>query len=321
MVDNLIVGSGNFKFKVIQNWEKLPAGFSWRETAAVIADIEDNIYVFNRGNHPVIIFDRFGNYKSSWGENVFTRPHGLTLGPDETIFCADDGDHTIRKCTLDGRILMTLGNVGKASLYQSGNPFHRPTDIAFDPITDDIYVSDGYGNSKVHKYSADGRLLFSWGQPGTDPGQFNIVHNIATDKDGYVYVADRENHRVQIFDRNGKYETQWNNLHRPCALYISKDQLVYVGELGSGLSVNRNMPNIGPRITILNTKGVKLTTLGSSGWGLNPGQFIAPHGIAVDSQENLYLSEVSWTNLKSLGCEQNNVRSFQKLERIPTQIV
>jgi len=281
MVDNLIVGSGNFKFKVIQNWEKLPAGFSWRETAAVIADIEDNIYVFNRGNHPVIIFDRFGNYKSSWGENVFTRPHGLTLGPDETIFCADDGDHTIRKCTLDGRILMTLGNVGKASLYQSGNPFHRPTDIAFDPITDDIYVSDGYGNSKVHKYSADGRLLFSWGQPGTDPGQFNIVHNIATDKDGYVYV----------------------------------------GELGSGLSVNRNMPNIGPRITILNTKGVKLTTLGSSGWGLNPGQFIAPHGIAVDSQENLYLSEVSWTNLKSLGCEQNNVRSFQKLERIPTQIV
>lgn len=321
MVDNLIVGSGNFKFKVIQNWEKLPVGFSWRETAAVIADIEDNIYVFNRGNHPVIIFDRFGNYKSSWGENVFTRPHGLTLGPDETIFCADDGDHTIRKCTLDGRILMTLGNVGKASQYQSGDPFHRPTDIAFDPITDDIYVSDGYGNSKVHKYSADGRLLFSWGQPGTDPGQFNIVHNIATDKDGYVYVADRENHRVQIFDRNGKYETQWNNLHRPCALYISKDQLVYVGELGSGLSVNRNMPNIGPRITILNTKGVKLTTLGSSGWGLNPGQFIAPHGIAVDSQENLYLSEVSWTNLKSLGCEQNNVRSFQKLERIPTQIV
>ena len=160
MVDNLIVGSGTFKFKVIQNWEKLPVGFSWRETAAVIADIEDNIYVFNRGNHPVIIFDRFGNYKSSWGENIFTRPHGLTLGPDETIFCADDGDHTIRKCTLDGRILMTLGNVGKASLYQSGDPFHRPTDIAFDPITDDIYVSDGYGQNRCPTGSTYGFIRF-----------------------------------------------------------------------------------------------------------------------------------------------------------------
>ena len=320
MVDNSIVGSGAFKFKVVANWEKLPDGFSWQETAAVIADTNDDIYVFNRGDHPVIIFDRLGNFKSSWGENLFTRPHGLTLGPDNTVFCADDGDHTIRKCTLDGKVLLTLGNPGKSSSYQSGHPFHRPTDIAFDPATSDIYVSDGYGNSKVHKFSPDGHLLFSWGEPGTNPGQFNIVHNIATDKEGYVYVADRENHRIQIFDKNGKYQTQWNNLHRPCALYISKDQLVYVGELGSGMSVNRNMPNIGPRITVLNTDGVKLASLGSLGFGLNPGQFIAPHGISVDSQNDLYLSEVSWTNLKSLGCEQNNVRSFQKLENIGDQM-
>ena len=320
MGDNSIVGSGAFKFKVVASWEKLPDGFSWKETAAVIADNNDDIYVFNRGDHPVIIFDRLGNFKSSWGENLFTRPHGLTLGPDNTVFCADDGDHTIRKCTLDGKVIMTLGNPGKASPYQSGDPFHRPTDIAFDPATSDIYVSDGYGNSKVHKFSPDGHLLFSWGEPGTNPGQFNIVHNIATDKEGYVYVADRENHRIQIFDKNGKYQTQWNNLHRPCALYISKDQLVYVGELGSGMSVNRNMPNIGPRITVLNTDGVKLASIGSLGFGLNPGQFIAPHGISIDSQNDLYLSEVSWTNLKSLGCEQDNVRSFQKLENIGNQM-
>ena len=320
MVDNSIVGSGAFKFKVVASWEKLPDGFSWKETAAVIADNNDDIYVFNRGDHPVIIFDRLGNFKSSWGENLFTRPHGLTLGPDNTVFCADDGDHTIRKCTLDGKVLLTLGNPGKSSPYQSGHPFHRPTDIAFDPANSDIYVSDGYGNSKVHKFSPDGQLLFSWGEPGTDPGQFNIVHNIATDKEGYVYVADRENHRIQIFDKNGKYQTQWNNLHRPCALYISKDQLVYVGELGSGMSVNRNMPNIGPRITVLNTDGVKLASLGSLGFGLNPGQFIAPHGISVDSQNDLYLSEVSWTNLKSLGREQDNVRSFQKFENIGNQM-
>ena len=316
MAKDTIIGSDKFKFKVIGNWEKLPAGFNWNETAGVIADNNDDIYVFNRGNHPVIIFDRLGNFKSTWGEGLFTRPHGLTLAPDNTIFCADDGDHTIRKCTLQGEVLMTLGNPDNATQYQSGYPFHRPTDISFDPQTHDIYVSDGYGNSKVHKYSPDGKLLFSWGEPGTDPGQFNIVHNIATDKEGYVYVADRENHRVQIFDRTGKYQAQWNNLHRPCALYISEDQLVYIGELGSGMAVNRNMPNIGPRITILNTKGIKLATLGSLGFGLNPGQFIAPHGISIDSKNDLYLSEVSWTNLKTLGCEQDDVRSFQKLERL-----
>ena len=319
-MNDVIVGSGNFKYKINENWEKLPDGFNWKETAGVIVDNNDDIYVFNRGDHPVIIFDRSGNFKSSWGEAIFTRPHGLTLAPDNTIFCADDGDHTIRKCTLQGEVLMTLGSPDNATQYQSGLPFNRPTDIAFDSKTHEIYVSDGYGNSKVHKYSPDGKLLFSWGEPGTDPGQFNIVHNIATDKEGYVYVADRENHRVQIFDKNGNYQTQWNNLHRPCALYISNEQLVYIGELGSGLSVNQYMPNIGPRITILNTKGVKLATLGSLGFGFKPGQFIAPHGISIDSKNDLYLSEVSWTNLKSLGCEQDSVRSFQKLEIIKSKL-
>ena len=100
----------------------------------------------------------------------------------------------------------------------SGEPFHRCTHTALSP-KGEIYVSDGYGNARVHKYSPDGKLLMSWGEPGTDPGQFNIVHNIVRDGDGWVYVADRENHRVQVFDGNGKYETQWNNMHRPCGLY------------------------------------------------------------------------------------------------------
>ena len=97
----------------------------------------------------------------------------------------------------------------------------------------------------------DGKLLKTWGEPGTDPGQFNIVHNIATDADGWVYVADRENHRVQVFDGNGKYETQWNNLHRPCALHCcgGKQPTFIIGELGPGMPVNRKLPNLGPRLT------------------------------------------------------------------------
>ena len=115
----------------------------------------------------------------------------------------------------------------------SGEPFHRCTHTALSP-KGEIYVSDGYGNARVHKYSPDGKLLMSWGEPGTDPGEFNIVHNICTDADGWVYVADRENHRVQVFDGNGKYETQWNNLHRPCGLYMdyTRHPVCYIGELG-----------------------------------------------------------------------------------------
>src|SRR5207248_1599606 len=132
-------------------------------------------------------------------------------------YCTDDGDRTVRKCSDSGKVLLTIGIRNKPAPFMSGEPFHRCTHTALSP-KGEIYVSDGYGNARVHKYTPDGKLLKTWGEPGTDPGQFNIVHNIATDADGWVYVADRENHRVQVFDGNGKYETQWNNLHRPCAL-------------------------------------------------------------------------------------------------------
>jgi DNA-binding beta-propeller fold protein YncE len=137
--------------------------------------------------------------------------------------------------------------------------------VALDPATGDLYVSDGYGNSRVHKYSPDGKLLFSWGQSGTDPGEFNIVHSIATDNAGYVYMADRENHRVQVFDSRGRFETQWVNMHRPCVIYVSDDQDVYVGEMGSGMNVNRELPNIGPRLSVFNTSGERYARVGHLG--------------------------------------------------------
>ena len=145
----------------------------------------------------------------------------------------------------------------------SGEPFHRCTHTALSP-KGEIYVSDGYGNARVHKYSPDGKLLMSWGEPGTDPGQFNIVHNICTDADGWVYVADRENHRVQVFDGNGKYETQWNNLHRPCGLYMpyTHHPVCYIGELGPVQPVNRNSPNLGPRVSIVDHQGKLLSRIG-----------------------------------------------------------
>ncbi len=313
MVSTVKLGRGRFTYSVEENWEKLPPGFSWTDAAAVAVDSNDRVYVFNRGEHPMIVFDSEGNFLKSWGEGVFTRAHGLSLGPDDTLYCTDDGDHTIRQCTLDGEVLLTIGMPGKPAIPYSGRPFNRCTHVATDPRTGDLYVSDGYGNARVHKYSADGKLLFSWGEPGTDPGEFNIPHNIATDANGYVYVADRENHRVQIFDSRGRYQTQWNNLHRPCALYISSEQHVFIGELGFGMNVNRDHPNIGPRITIMNTDGERLAVVGHLGFGQDVGQLMAPHGLCVDSHDSVYVGEVAWTNATNNGLPADGIRSFQKL--------
>ena len=215
----MIVGNGQFKYRVIADWAKLPNGWSFKEVGGVGVDRSDNVFVFNRGEHPMMVFDREGNFLRSWGEGQYPRAHGVHMAPDDTMFLTDDGGHFVRKVTLDGKVLLELGVPGKPAPFLSGEPFHRCTHTALSP-KGDIYVSDGYGNARVHKYSPDGKLLMSWGGPGTGEGEFNIVHNICTDADGWVYVADRENHRVQVFDGNGKYETQWKNLHRPCGLYM-----------------------------------------------------------------------------------------------------
>lgn len=316
MSDAGVMGSGEFRYRAQPKWETVPPGYEWREVAAVATDGDDNVYVFNRGEHPMMVFDKDGNFVKSWGEGVFTRAHGVSVGPDNTLYCTDDGDHTVRQCTPDGEILMTLGLPGEPAPAFSGEPFNRCTHTALDPKTGDIYVSDGYGNSRVHKYSADGRLLFSWGAPGTDPGEFSIAHNIVTDADGYVYVADRENHRIQIFDSEGNFEDQWPNVHRPCALYISADQRIYVGELGWGMGVQRNVPNIGPRVSVLDRRGKALARLGS-GYGLGEGEFISPHGICIDSEGSIYVGEVARTNMGNAGeAVPDDLRTLQKLVRV-----
>ncbi len=315
------VGEGEWVYQPVENWAKLPAGWSFKEIGSVGVDAKDNVYVFNRGEHPMIVFDRDGNFLKSWGEGRFPRAHGLHMGPDETVWLTDDGDHTVRQCTLDGKVLLEIGVPGKPSPYMSGLPFHRCTHTALSP-KGEIYVADGYGNSHVHKFSPDGKLLKTWGGPGTDPGEFNITHNITCDGDGYVYVADRENHRVQIFDGEGRYQTQWNNIHRPCALFMpaGKCPVCYIGELGPGMAVNRNMPNIGPRLSVVDHTGKRLARIGAAtGPGLGPTEFQAPHGITVDSRGDIYVGEVSWTNWPTFYPDKprpEGLRSLHKFRKV-----
>jgi DNA-binding beta-propeller fold protein YncE len=299
-----VLGEGDFRYRSDTSWGRLPTGWRYGEVAAVGVDSKDNVYVFARGKHPMIVFDRDGNFLRSWGEDIFKQPHGLHIGPDDSIYCTDEGDHTVRRFTPHGRLELEIGVPGVASGFLSGYPFHRCTHTALSPELD-IYVADGYGNARVHKYAPNGKLILSWGQPGTGPGEFNIVHNICCDRDGWVYVADRENHRIQVFDSNGRYSGQWNNLHRPCGLCIhgSTNPLFYVGELGPGVQFsNRDWPGIGPRLSIMDKQGNLLARLGDrNSPTVRDSAFISPHGVAVDSQGAIYVGEVSRTTLRGRG--------------------
>jgi DNA-binding beta-propeller fold protein YncE len=319
-----VLGEGQFRYQVRStpnNWGQLPEGWEYGDVAAVGVDRNDHVYVFTRGKHPMIVFDRDGKLLRTWGEGQFKRPHGIHMGSDNSIYCTDDGDHTVRKYTLEGKLLLQIGLSGKPSPFMSGLPFHRCTHTALSPCGD-IYVADGYGNARVHKYSPDGNLLQSWGEAGSGPGQFNIVHNICCDSEGWVYVADRENHRIQVFDGNGRYEAQWNNVHRPCGLCMeggSKPRF-YVGELAPGQEFsNRNWPNLGPRVSVLDNEGRLLARLGDYGGPTCPSAFLGPHGVAVDSSGSIYVAELSGALVRKEGRAAEPGRErvcLQKLTRI-----
>lgn len=312
-----LLGKGDFRYEEDLEWAKLPEGVRLLEVPDVAVGPDDRVYVFSRGEHKMLVFSREGELLATWGADVFTRPHGVTLSYDGTLWCVDDGDHTIRRCTPEGKVLMTLGIPGRPAEAGSGMPFNRPTKVAEEPGTHNLFISDGYGNARVHKFTPQGERILSWGRYGTGPGEFNLVHMVAVDPKGRVYVADRENHRVQIFDSEGNYLSEWrHHLHRPCGLYISDEPLVYIGQLGPALPVNRDYPNLGARISIHDLEGNLVAWLGDERPGLGPGQFLAPHGIAVDSRGDIYVGEVSWSDYGRHQDPPREVRSLRKLVRI-----
>ena len=302
-----------FTYEEQPDWAQLPVGWTFHEVVDVVVDRQDRVYIFTRGEHPVIVFAQDGTFLTSWGEGIFNRPHGLTLAPDgNSLWCTDDEAHVIYQFSLDGELLTTIGTPGQGAPAHSGQPFNKPTKVAFDPKTGDLYISDGYGNARVHKFTVDGRHLFSWGDFGVEAGRFNLPHSVCTDAQGRVYVADRENHRVQVFDAQGNYLSQWNNLHRPCAFHIAGD-LAYIGQLPSHLDVNLKFPNIGACITIHDLTGKQLARIGDAHRGEGPNQYTAPHGIAVDSRGDLYVAEVSYSAYGRLLNPPRTARSFRKL--------
>lgn len=326
------VGEGEFTFAADPHWHALPAGCELREVTAVATDSQDRAYVFNRSDrHPVLVFDRAGNYLASWGAGQFARPHGIHIDGEDNVYCTDDLDHTVKKFTIAGDLLLTLGHSGRPSatgatsvdyrdIRRAGPPFNFPTNVAIGR-SGDIYVADGYGNARIHKFSATGELLVSWGEPGAGPGQFHVPHGIAIDRHGVVYVADRENSRIQKFDAAGRHLETWNDIARPCQVFVDAADRVYVAELGyrAGMFPGNQPPHAnatGGRVSIFTATGELLARWGGGEAPCEAGDFFAPHDIWVDAHGDVYVSEVTYTAGISKGAIGPNCHTLQKFAKL-----
>lgn len=318
------------KFKVIEGWEKLPSGFVHKDVDGVAVDSRDNVYLITRRDPRVIVYDRDGNFVRSFGEDVFTqRTHGIAVGPDDLVYTVDDGDHTVRKFTPEGKQLMVIGTPGRcsdtgydgqtvSSIKRGGPPFNRPTDVGVAP-DGELYVCDGYGNARVHRFAADGTLLQSWGEPGTGPGQFHLPHGIGIAPDDRVFVTDRENDRVHIFTRDGRLLDMWTHVQRPTDVAFDREGRVYVSELWwrVGQSSFTNGPikhDLPGGARVLDLQGNLLLHWCSADREA-PGNFVAPHTLCVDSRGDLYVGEVTWTFGVSRGVVREDAHTFQKFAR------
>ncbi len=279
------VGTGKHTYELVEDWVKLPEGWTLGQTG-IVTDARDRVYLFNRSEHPLIVLDRDGVFSSSWGEGILSSAHGMFIDQQENIYLPVVNSHVVLKYSPTGNLLMTLGTWDKPSetgwsgnyqdpVKQAAGPFHRPTDVAMSP-TGDLYISDGYGNARVHRFNADGSLQMSWGAPGkTAPGEFHVPHGVWVHTDGRVFVADRENNRIQIFSPDGEFLTQWTGLARPCDIYIDADEVVYVPEL-DGL------------ISLLTIDGQVLARWTSP---TGTGQIDGGHAVWVDSHGDIYINQ------------------------------
>jgi len=290
-------GTGEHAYELVDDWAVLPDGESFLDVGSVRVDEDNRVLVLNRGSHPVMTFDESGERLSTWGDGHFSdRPHGMALDAEGDVYCTDDGNHTVRKFSPDGDLLMTLGTEGEpsetgyrdapdiferiASIERGGEPFNQPTGVT---VLDsgEIFVADGYGNARVHRFSPEGDLIDSWGGPGAGPGEFRLPHSIHHDDEDRIWVTDRENSRIQIFDTEGEFLEEWTDLIRPTDVAIDGDT-VYVAELCK-------------RLGVFTLDGELLTRWGNEDHPADDPLFVAPHSVAVDSNGDLYVGEVSYT--------------------------
>ena len=271
MRDDLVVTMNGRDYAVECPWGTLPDGQVFGPVSQLAIDSNDRVYVFQRSNPPVLVFDSVGLLVDSWGEGEFSDAHGIFITTDDLVLLVDRDAHQILACETSGTVRFRLGQRHRPRLNE---PFNHPTDIAQAP-NGDYYVSDGYGNSRVHCFSSDGTYRFSWGRPGDGPGEFTTPHAVWVDSAERVLVADRENNRVQLFDLQGRFLESWSDFYHPMDIYADRDGNVFVTDQI-------------PRLSMLSPDG---TLIGRC----RPVLF-GPHGVGGDAAGNLYLAETAPLN-------------------------
>ena len=262
-------------YEVVPDWPQLPVGRNFAETAGVAVDAKENVYVFHRGEEPIFVIDKSGKFLRSMGKEIFSRPHGIHIDKEGNVWAVDDGSHVVVKMGSTGRVQMVLGRLGEAG--EKNDRFNRPTDIAT-AANGDFYVTDGYGNSRVVKFSKEGKFLKAWGKKGVGDGEFNTPHAVTVDKEGLVYIGDRENFRIQVFDADGNFLRMWDHVGSPWGLDITEDQKLFMTDGHNN------------RVVKLDLDGGILGVLGE--FGKLPGQFNFCHHIAAGASGAIYTSEI-----------------------------
>jgi hypothetical protein len=303
--------AGDRQYELVEGWGQLPDGWEWGQVAGVACDSQDRVHVYTRTEHPYMLFDKAGKMIDHWGEEMLATAHSSYVDPSDSLFLLSHAAHCILKFNTDGKNVLTLGKRGEASdtgytkegrvpgspwlsgsglptvngVGKAAGPFNQPTDVCV-ASNGDIFVSDGYRNSRFHKFSSSGELLGSWGEPGDaqdlrnskdEPYKFHTPHGIWVEGDR-VYVLDRENNRIQIFTTAGEFVDMWTEMERPTDMYVDREGVAYISELEDHVSIRDLQGNVIGRF--------------GSERSNQPGKFWGPHAIWVDSEGSLYVGEV-----------------------------
>ena len=266
-------------YEPVSNFFALPTGDNFGEVSGIAVNSKGHIYVFQRGPTPLMEFDQRGRFIRGLLDGLITHAHAVRVDSDDNVWVTDDSAHVVLKLNPAGRIVMVLGRKGRAgeSDLRTGTLFNKPTDVAVNS-RGEIFVTDGYGNSRVVKFDPTGRFIKAWGKKGNAPGEFDIPHAVVIDAQDHVYVADRQNARVQVFDAEGTFLREWGGVTNPNGLFITRNQVIYVAD------------GYANRILTVDVHGKALGVFGEE--GRSAGQFGIPHAIAVGANEEIYVAEL-----------------------------